>query len=326
MMVLVTGGAGFIGSHLVDRLLREDYEVLCFDNFDPYYDPALKTKNISNAIRHENFELIEGDIRDPASLEEVISKNSIDYIVHQAAQAGVRASTKDLRKTMEINLLGTMNLLSAALESSVKKIINASSSSVYGRVEHLPFDEEHPKNPLSPYGVSKLAAEHYCNLYSELHGLRITSLRYFTVYGPRMRPDLAIRTFVGKALRDETIEIFGDGTRTRDVTFIDDAVEATVKALNRGNGGAYNIGGGSRVSIEDLARKIIAATNSKSRLIFSDSVRGDAEHTLADNSKAHRDLGWTPRVKLDDGLRRFIHWFKTEGSAAKPAAGRSVGS
>lgn len=312
MKVLVTGGAGFIGSHTVNQLLREGYEVVCVDNFDPYYDPAFKRKNISIASQSENFELIKGDIRDGDSLVEIVREGSIDYIVHQAAQPGVRASIRDPVKSVEVNLLGTINLLQAALDSSVKKMVNASSSSVYGKVVHLPFDEEHPKNPISPYGVSKLAAEHYCELYRQLYGLHVTSLRYFTVYGPRMRPDLAIRIFVEKALGGDAIEIFGDGTRTRDFTFIDDAVGATVRALSRGDGRAYNIGGGSRVSIDELAEKIIAATDSNSRLIHSESVKGDAEHTLADNRKAVRELGWKPKIKLDAGLEKFINWFKAE--------------
>ncbi len=324
MRVLVTGGAGFIGSHVVDRLLHDGYDVLCLDNFDSYYDPAQKKRNISSALKNENFELIEGDIRDRARIEEILREGGIDYVVHQAAQAGVRASTKNPEKTMEVNLLGTINLLQAALDSSVKKIVNASSSSVYGKVEYLPFDEEHPKNPLSPYGVSKLAAEHYCDLFKELHGLRVTSLRYFTVYGPRMRPDLAIRIFAEKALRGGALEIFGDGTRTRDFTFIDDAVEATMKALNRGDGRVYNIGGGSRVSIGELANKIIAATGSNSKLVYSESVRGDAEHTWADNKRAQKELGWKPRVGLDVGHKRFIRWLESETFALKSKADRGT--
>ncbi len=324
MRVLVTGGAGFIGSHVVDRLLYDGYDVLCLDNFDSYYDPAQKKMNISSALKNENFELIEGDIRDRTRIQEILSKDGIDYVVHQAAQAGVRASTKNPEKTMEVNLLGTINLLQAALDSSVKKIVNASSSSVYGKVEYLPFDEEHPKNPLSPYGVSKLAAEHYCDFFKEFHGLRVTSLRYFTVYGPRMRPDLAIRIFAEKALRGGALEIFGDGTRTRDFTFIDDGVEATMKALNRGDGRSYNIGGGSRVSIGELAEKIITATGSNSKLVYSESVRGDAEHTWADNKRAQKELGWKPRVGLDVGLKRFIRWLESETPALKSKADRGT--
>lgn len=306
MKILVTGGAGFIGSHVVDRLLAEGREVICLDNFDPYYGPEIKRANIAQALDSKSFMLVEGDIRDRESIKQILSEESIDCIIHEAAQAGVRPSVKDPRKVHEINTTGTLNILEAALNSNVKKIVNASSSSVYGKVKYLPFDEEHPKNPVSPYGASKLAAEHYCRVFSELYGLKITSLRYFTVYGPRMRPDLAISIFARKALSNEPIEIFGDGTKTRDFTYIDDVVDATLSAMRKGDGKTYNIGGGSRISINELAKKIIEITESKSKIIYSQNVKGDAEHTLANVSKAERELGWKPKIGIDKGLRKFI--------------------
>ncbi|MFH1773356.1 MAG: SDR family oxidoreductase [Methanobacteriota archaeon] len=309
MKILVTGGAGFIGSHVVDRLLTEGKEVICLDNFDAYYDPAIKHSNIKPASKNKNFKLIEGDIRDVELIKRILGEESIDYIIHEAAQAGVRASVSDPRKVHEVNTTGTLNILEAVLNSSVKKIVNASSSSVYGKVEYLPFDEEHPKNPVSPYGASKLAAEHYCRTFCELYGLRVTSLRYFTVYGPRMRPDLAISIFAKKALSNEPIEIFGDGTKTRDFTYIDDAVSATLTAMEKGNCEAYNVGGGTRISINELAKKIIEITKSRSKIIYSQNVKGDAEHTLANVSKAEKELGWKPKISIDDGLRKFIGWF-----------------
>ncbi len=309
MKILVTGGAGFIGSHVVDRLLTEGKEVICLDNFDAYYDPAIKHSNIKPASKNKNFKLIEGDIRDVELIKRILGEESIDYIIHEAAQAGVRASVKDPRKVHEVNTTGTLNILEAVLNSSVKKFVNASSSSVYGKVEYLPFDEEHPKNPVSPYGASKLAAEHYCRTFCELYGLRVTSLRYFTVYGPRMRPDLAISIFAKKALSNEPIEIFGDGTKTRDFTYIDDAVSATLTAMEKGNCEAYNVGGGTRITINELARKIIEITESRSKIIYSQNVKGDAEHTLADVSKAEKELDWKPKISIDDGLRKFIGWF-----------------
>lgn len=306
MKVLVTGGTGFIGSHVVDRLLAEGYEVICLDNFDPYYSPEIKRANIAQALDSKSFMLVEGDIRERESIKQILSEESIDCIIHEAAQAGVRPSVKDPRKVHEINTTGTLNILEAALNSNVKKIVNASSSSVYGKVKYLPFDEEHPKNPVSPYGASKLAAEHYCRVFSELYGLKITSLRYFTVYGPRMRPDLAISIFARKALSNEPIEIFGDGTKTRDFTYIDDVVDATLSAMRKGDGKTYNIGGGSRISINELAKKIIEITESKSKIIYSQNVKGDAEHTLANVSKAEKELGWKPKIGIDKGLRKFI--------------------
>jgi len=308
MKILVTGGAGFIGVHVVDRLLADGHEVICFDNFDPYYSPEIKRANVAEALHSKNFRLIEGDIRDGELIKRILSEESIDYIIHEAAQAGVRASVRDPRKVHEVNTTGTLNILEAAINSDVKKIVNASSSSVYGKVKYLPFDEEHPKNPVSPYGASKLAAEHYCRVFSELYGLKITSLRYFTVYGPRMRPDLAISIFTRKALNNEPIEIFGEGTKTRDFTYIDDAVNATLLAIKKGSD-TYNIGGGTRISINELAKKIIEITGSKSKIIYSQNVKGDAEHTLADVGKAEKELGWKPKISIDDGLRKFIGWF-----------------
>lgn len=306
MKALVTGGAGFIGSHLVDALLKMGHGVICFDNFDPYYDVKTKRQNIAHNLSNKNFRLIEADIRNDA-IKKVMRENDVEYIFHEAAQPGVRASIENPIKAHEVNVTGTLNVLGAALDSGVKKIINASSSSVYGRVEHLPFDERHPTNPLSPYGVSKLAAEHYCRVFQELYGLRIVSLRYFTVFGPRMRPDLAISIFTKKALRDEPIAIFGDGTKTRDFTYADDAINATIAAMNRGDG-VYNIGGGNVISIDGLARKIIEKTKSRSRIICKEPVKGDAEHTYADINKARKELGWTPRINLDEGLENFIRW------------------
>lgn len=212
-----------------------------------------------------------------------------------------------------MNATGTLNLLEAALDSDIKKIINASSSSVYGTVRYLPFDEEHPTLPVSPYGVSKLAAEHYCRVFSELYGLKTISLRYFTVYGPRMRPDLAISIFTKKALANEPIEIFGDGTKTRDFTCIDDVVEANMLAMHRGSGG-FNIGGGHRISINDLAESIIRVNNSSSRITYAPPVKGDAEHTFADTKKAERELGWRPKVSLEEGLQRYAAWIKSQNS------------
>jgi UDP-glucose 4-epimerase len=255
--------------------------------------------------------LVEGDIRDVNLLRKVIQENSIDYILHNAAQAGVRISVKNPLKPHEVNVTGTLNILMASLDSSVKKVINASSSSVYGKVKYLPFDEEHPKQPVSPYGVSKLAAEQYCRVFYEVYGLKTTSLRYFTVYGPRMRPDLAISIFTRRALNNEPIEIFGTGEKTRDFTYISDVIDANMRALRKGDGEVYNIGGGNRISVNQLANKIIAIINSESNIIYTESQKGDAEHTLANVEKAKNELEWSPKVSIDEGLTRYIHWWKS---------------
>ena len=307
MNALVTGGAGFIGSHICERLLKEGYEVICLDNFDPYYDPVVKRRNIAPLKHDTNFTLIEGDIREPAFLSQALK--DVDYVFHQAAQAGVRVSVQNPVKTHYVNATGTLNLLEAARNSGVKKIINASSSSVYGTVEYLPFDEGHPKRPESPYGVTKLMAEEYCRVFQELYGIKTVSLRYFTVYGPRMRPDLAINIFLKQALNDKLLNIFGDGTKTRDITFIDDIVNANFLAMARGNG-AYNIGGGHKISIEELAKRIIAITGSSSRIEYGEAVQGDAEHTSANIKKAEKELGWVPKTTIDEGLEIYKKWMQ----------------
>ena len=203
--VLVTGGVCFIGSHLCENLLTEGHEVICLDNFDPYYDPNLKRENVKHLLENSRFTLIE-DIRDE-KIPDIIREYSVEYIMHNAAQPGVRASVENPKKANEVNVRGTLNLLLACIDPDVKKFINASSSSVYGKIVYLPLDEEHPTNPVSPYGVSKLAAEHYCRIFYEIYGLKTISLRLFTVYGPRMRPDLAISIFTRKALRLSLIHI-----------------------------------------------------------------------------------------------------------------------
>lgn len=311
MICLVTGAAGFIGSHLVDKLLSEKHEVICLDNFDPYYNPSIKRNNIKSAMANGKFHLIEGDIRNKAQVEDIIIENSVEMIFHLAAQAGVRASIDNPIKTHEVNATGTLNILEAARNSGVKKVINASSSSVYGKIKYLPYDEEHPKNPVSPYGASKAAAEHYCRIFYEIYGLKTTSLRYFTVYGQRIRPDLAISIFTKKALNNEPIEIYGDGNYTRDFTYIDDAIEATFLARNKGDGEVYNIGSGGRITIHELAEKIIVITGSKSKIIHTPAKKGEAEHTLACIDKAKQGLGWEPKINIETGLKLYIN--KMEG-------------
>jgi len=317
MRCLVTGGAGFIGSHLCEKLLNDGYEVVCLDNFDPYYDPKLKRRNIEPFLVDEKFELVEGDICDKKFIQKVIN-DGIDYIFHNAAQAGVRISVENPRKPHEVNTTGTLSILEACLDSDVKKIINASSSSVYGKVEYLPFDEAHPKAPISPYGVSKLAAEHYCRVFYEVYGLKTTSLRYFTVYGPRMRPDLAISIFTRSALNNETIEIFGSGNKTRDFTHIDDVVEANLLAMRKGDGETYNIGSGNRININELAEKIIGIAGSKSKIIRTEPQKGDAEHTWASIEKAKKELDWEPAINIDEGLNKYIERHKSKLSPRFP--------
>lgn len=306
--VLVTGGAGFIGSHIIHRLLTHGHDVVCVDNYDPYYDPAIKRANVKLFEGHPDFTFREGSILDGPLMDSIL-KEGIEYIFHEAAQAGVRASVENPFKPHEINGTGTLALLEGAVKHGVRKFINASSSSVYGTVVRLPFDEQHPTIPVSPYGATKVLAEHYARVYHEIHGLETISLRYFTVFGPRMRPDLAMNIFTHAALRNETITIYGDGTKTRDFTFISNIVDGNMKVMQRGTG-AYNIGSGSRISIRELAEKIIDLAGSDSEIIFKEAVRGDALHTWADISRARRELGYEVTVDLDEGLKRYVEWVR----------------
>ncbi|HON34701.1 MAG TPA: SDR family oxidoreductase [Methanothrix sp.] len=304
-MIVVTGGAGFIGSHLVERFVDDGHDVLCLDSFDDYYDPGIKRSNVARFMERRNFTLLEGDVRDRSLVKRALE--GAECVFHLAAQAGVRASVIDPLKAHEVNTLGTLNILQAALDGGVRKVVYASSSSVYGKVEYLPFDESHPRAPVSPYGLSKLMAEEYCRLFHEIYGLEMVSLRYFTVYGPRMRPDLAISIFARRALQNLPIEIFGTGERTRDFTYIDDVVRANVLAM-KCNGGVYNIGSGERISIKSLAERIIRQTNSRSRIVFREDAPGDAQHTWANTDRAGEGLGWRSEVDINTGLRRYLKW------------------
>jgi UDP-glucose 4-epimerase len=308
MKILVTGGAGFIGSHLADFFLKQtDCEVCCLDNFDSYYDPQIKKQHIEKFLPNPRFELVNGDLRDTDLLKKILA--DADYVFHEAAQAGIRISVRDPRKTHEVNATGTLKLLDVAKDTNVRKIINASSSSIYGKIKYLPFDEVHPAEPVSPYGISKLMAEQYCRVFEELYGLKSVSLRYFTVYGPHMRPDLAIHIFMQKSLNNDPIVIFGDGTKSRDITYIDDVVRANVLAMKKGSG-AYNIGGGHAITIGKLAEKIIEITKSESAILYKKNVPGDVEHTSADTRKAERELGWKPAISLYQGLENYKQWIQ----------------
>jgi len=309
MNCLVTGGAGFIGSHLVNKLLLDGHYVICIDNFDPYYDPNLKRKNINPYLENENFKLLEKDFSDRNLLRQVFREESIECVLHNAAQAGVRVSIENPEKTNTVNATGTLNLLIEAKDAGVKRVVNSSSSSVYG-LTPTPFSESSTNIPISPYGVSKLAAEHYCRVFGELYGLKTISLRYFTVYGPRMRPDLAINIFSHAAFENKPINIFGDGNKSRDFTFISDIVNANMLALKKANNSVYNIGYGQSISINELAEKIISLTNSSSKIIHTESIKGDAEHTLADVSRIRNEFGWKPEVNINKGLERYIEWLK----------------
>ena len=312
--IIITGGAGFIGSHIAERCASDGHEVVVIDNLDDYYSPELKKRNIDYVLNSGNATFVHGDVTDIDFLRTVIDKDT-EYVFHEGAQAGVRISVENPFKPNNVNVLGTLNVLQASLEADVERVINASSSSVYGKVEYLPFDERHPTQPVSPYGVSKLAAEHYCRVFYEIYGLPTISLRYFTVYGPRMRPDLAIYIFTGKMLNNEPITIFGDGEQTRDFTYIDDIVAMNMRLLdtNRADGAVMNIGSGGRISVNDLAKNLKEIIGSSSEINYAETQRGDAAHTLANVGLAKGVIGYEPSVGIEEGLKGFVEWYKEFG-------------
>ncbi len=308
--ILITGGAGFIGSHLSLALADLGHEVIILDNLDPYYEVALKKKNLDLITKDGKCRFIQGSILDEELLN-VIVKDGIEYIFHEAAQPGVRASVENPLKPNEVNVKGTLLVLEAAKKYDVERVINASSSSVYGEVVYLPFDEKHPTRPLSPYGVSKMVAEHYCRLYYELFQLPTVSLRYFTVYGPRMRPDLAIPIFTKALYKKERPVFFGDGEQTRDLTYVDDIVAGNLNLLKTksADGEALNIGGGKRVTLNQLYEYLNEEIGVDIEPIYTDEMKGDAKHTLSNVDKARELIGYEPSTTIREGIGHFVKWY-----------------
>jgi UDP-glucose 4-epimerase len=307
--VLVTGAAGFIGSHLVERLLREGVRVTGVDCFTDYYDPALKRRNLARALESPAFTLLELDLgrADLAALPDV------DVVYHQAAQAGVRASWgADFATYVHHNVLATQRLLERYQGAKLERFVYASSSSVYGDAERFPTDEALLPRPFSPYGVTKLAGEHLVLLYGRNFGLPVSALRYFTVYGPRQRPDMAFHRFCKALLRGETITVYGDGTQSRDFTFIDDAIEANLRAWKRSAAqGVYNVGGGSQVEVLQAIRLLEGALGVSAQLRFEARPPGDPLRTRADASRVRADLGFTPSTPIEQGLAAEAAWART---------------
>ena len=307
MNALVTGAAGFIGSTLAERLLADEAEVVGIDCFTDYYPRAIKERNIRTLLAHPKFRFVDARIQD-ADLRTLVGGST--HVFHLAAQAGVRKSWgRDFTVYTVNNIEATQALLEACVGASLERVVYASSSSVYGDHVALPMREDALPQPVSPYGVSKLAAEHLCYLYYANHGVPTTSLRYFTVYGPRQRPDMAFHRFLQATRLGEHIRLFGDGEQTRDFTFVTDAVAATVAASRRGvPGRVYNIGGGSRVSMND-AIAMIGRVADRRPLVTVDPVqKGDMRHTYADTSLARADLGFAPAVSLEEGLAAEYRW------------------
>jgi len=311
--MLVTGGAGFIGSHLIERLLSEGREVVCLDSFSDYYDPAVKRSNVSAFLKKKNFTLIEGDIRDKGKLEKVFREFTFDKVIHLAAQPGVRLSLEKPDFYMEVNVMGTLNILELLKEFDNKSLIFGSSSSVYGAAETIPFSEDGELKPISPYGVSKRAGELLCAAYHSLYQIPIVMLRFFTVYGPRQRPDMAIHKFIKLIDEGGKIRLFGSGQSKRDYTFVEDIVDGIVSALEKDfDFEVFNLGNSEPISLSRLISTLEARLEKRAAIEYLPDQPGDPLITYASIEKSGRLLNYRPKVKIEEGIRRFVDWYRTK--------------
>lgn len=339
MHALVTGGAGFIGSHLVERLLRDGNSVTAVDNFDSFYSPEIKRQNLSSARQHSRFRLLDADIRDLESLLRSTADDTFDVVIHLAARAGVRPSIAEPLLYVDVNVRGTASILEYARARGVRRVVFGSSSSVYGNSSAAPFVESDPAaQPISPYAASKRAGELLAETYHTLFGLSIASLRFFTVYGPRQRPDLAIHRFARRVLRGEPLEVYGDGSMRRDFTYIDDIVAGICGAVEWTESGRaheiFNLGESTTTSVNELIRLLEEALGIDAEVRYLPEQPGDVKITYANVEKARRVLGYEPSTSTKVGLRHFVNWLISADSCAEqwppvvPAGGspRAVGS
>lgn len=308
---LLTGGAGFIGSHLAEKLLDQGWRVICLDNFNGFYDPKIKEKNIIQAVKNPNYDLIRGDILDEKLLNEIFSANRIQSIIHLAAIAGVRQSLLGPSDYVDVDIKGTVNLLEKAKEYKIRQFVFASSSSVYGINKKLPFSESDLVNlQASPYAAAKVAAELFCQVHHHLYGISTTILRFFTVYGPRQRPEMAIHKFVRLIDQGDPIPMFGGGASQRDYTYIDDIIDGILRAIDKNfDYEIFNLGNSNPIELSKLIKLI---GNNLSKEVKLNSVAdqpGDVPMTYADISKAKKMLGYSPKTSIEQGIEKFIKWY-----------------
>ncbi len=309
-MILITGGAGFIGSHLTGKLLSQGERVIIVDNFDPYYSEKIKRKNIQNYLNHSSFTLVEGDIRQRKTLEDIFEEYPVTKVVHLAARAGVRGSIEDPFIYEDINLKGTLNLLETCKNYSIESFIFASSSSVYGNSK-VPFSEDSPfLSPISPYGVTKLSGEILCQTYHHLYRIPILCIRIFTAYGPFQRPEMVVHKFTRLIYREMEVPVFGEGKYKRDYTYIDDLIEGIVLALKyHPRYDIINLGSSCPVDLSTLISLIEENIHKKARIRYLPPQPGDPFVTFADIRKAQKLLGYQPRVSIEEGIARFCRWY-----------------
>ncbi len=313
MKLLVTGGAGFIGSHFVERALALGHGVEVMDDFNPFYDPEIKRENL--AAVEDQVRVHEADIRDSDAVDKIVREGGFDTIVHLAARAGVRPSIKEPKLYIDTNITGTFNLLEAARQYSVPRFVSASSSSVYGVLKTAPFKEDMCLNQtISPYAATKLAGEQLCSTYSHLYGIRTISLRFFTVYGPRQRPDLAIHSFTRSILEEQSINQFGDGSTRRDYTYVDDIIQGMIACLTYEGPlcDVFNLGESQTTTLSELIGSIEHALGKRAIINQMPEQPGDVPLTFANIDKARTQLGYDPRTKIADGIPRFIAWYLTK--------------
>jgi UDP-glucuronate 4-epimerase len=312
MSILVTGGAGFIGSTICEKLLRYGKEVICLDNFNDFYDPAIKEQNIRNILDNSRFTLFRNDILDINKMHEIFKKYNVELVIHLAARAGVRPSINNAGLYSEVNLNGTINLLDCCKNFGVNRFIFASSSSVYGGNKKIPFSEtDNVDRPVSPYAATKKAGELICHTYNHLFDISIFCYRFFTVYGPRQRPEMAIYKFTESLFTGRTIEIYGDGRASRDYTYIDDITDVILNNLEAIDGfEIFNLGNSRPVDLLELIRLLEDITGKNAKIKFSDLMPGDVEITCADILKAEKMLEYNPKITIEEGLQRFVKWYK----------------
>lgn len=313
---LITGGAGFIGSSLSERLIKEGNRVVAIDNFCDFYNPTIKENNVKELIKNSNFKLYRNDIRDRQSVKKIFEENNIDIVMHLAAMAGVRPSIENPVLYQEVNCMGTQNILEEMKAHNVKNLVMASSSSVYGNCKEVPFKENMIVDfAISPYAATKKANEVITHVYHKLFDMNVIMLRFFTVYGPKQRPDLAINKFTRLMLEDKEIPMFGDGTTSRDYTYIDDIVDGIIRSCNyvENNNDVYeilNLGNSSPVSLKEMINTIGQAIGVEPKIKQLPMQPGDVDRTFADISKAKKLIGYNPKTSFKEGIERFIKWYK----------------
>ncbi|MEP6950548.1 MAG: GDP-mannose 4,6-dehydratase [Ginsengibacter sp.] len=320
MRILITGVAGFIGSHLGEKLLSLRHTVVGIDNFDPFYPRELKVENLKQLNNSEGFSFYEEDIRNRLSINEIFESNKIDVVIHLAAKAGVRPSIENAGEYYEVNVNGTLNLLECMRQNGILKLIFASSSSVYGNNTKVPFSEMDPvDNPISPYASTKKSGELLCHVYSHLYGFDITCLRFFTVFGPRQRPDLAIHKFTRLIDLDRPLPFFGDGSTARDYTYIDDIVGGIICSLDKLEGfHIYNLGESRVITLNELIKTIENVINKRAILDRQPLQPGDVKLTFADITKAKEEIGYDPKYNLEIGIEKFVNWYKENKAGIYP--------